>query len=187
MNRKLPTINSKLLAFATFFFIIGISAGVFIVIMIHSEEKEIAMNYFNKYLILNVQDSQLSPEVFLYSMANNLVLLTIIALSGFFSFGLFVSLSTLSYKGLVLGFSTTLILESMGMKGILLILFTVLPQNVFFIFALIFGVVLSVDLKKSPRISRTSYLASYFVLSIIILAGCLLEAFLGPILTRLIL
>lgn len=187
MNSILPAINSKLLVLATFFFVVGISAGVFAVLMIQPLEKETALHYFSKYLLIHGVDNGLRLEVFFYSMANNLVLLLIIALSGFFSYGLLFAFSTLAYKGLVLGFSATLILESMSAKGILFILLTVIPQNVLFISALAFGVAISVDLKKSPRISRTSYWVSYGSLSIAILVGCLIEAFLDPVLTQLIL
>ncbi|MEG2199967.1 MAG: stage II sporulation protein M [Anaerovorax sp.] len=186
MNRKFPIIHRKLLAFAAFFFIIGISTGVFLVVLIEDAEKETALRYLNNYLLPQGAYKDFLPRVFLCSVANNFLLLLVMALSGFFSYGLILALGAFCYKGLVLGFSATLILEFMSGKGVLLLLFTVIPQNVLFLAALAFGVAISVDLKKSPRISSASYWTSYGILSIVILVGCLLEAVLHLILTPLI-
>ncbi len=176
--------TTKFFWFEIFFFVLGITTGIFVAKMISPAEKEFVMDYFSKYLLINTAREDLYTQIFYYSFFNNISLLFIIAISGFILYGFVLSFSTLAFKGFVLGFTVSLILDSMGLKGIFLILVSVFPQNIIFICALFYGVAVSLARKGE---STRNYLLTFFVLSLITVLGCLLESFLGPILTRLVL
>ncbi len=167
-----------------FIFVLGITTGIFVARMISPAEKEFVMDYFSKYLIINTAREDLYSQLFYYSFVNSFILLFIIAISGFILCGFILSFSTLAFKGFVLGVTVSLILESMGLKGIFLILVSVFPQNIIFISTLFYGVAVSLSRKGQ---SARGYLLTFFVLSLITILGCLLETFLGPTLTRLVL
>lgn len=169
---------------AAFFFIIGISSGVFTSLMINPDDKIYALDYFNNYIVANTGAENLYFQIFFCSLLNNFSLLLIIIICGLFARGYFLSYGVITFKGLALGLSVSLILVSMKFKGALLILFSVVPQNLIFIPALICAI--SFSKEKSPGQTLSSYFKRFIVLAILILAGCLLESFLAPVLTRLI-
>jgi stage II sporulation protein M len=187
-------------SFATtlFFFFFGISAGVFTELMMESGEKENIRSYLDKYFLLSDLDNVTFQDIFFTSAGNNLGFLIIIILSGLTAIGFPVVLATLIYKGMALGFSAALLIDSMSHKGVALVLTSMLPQNLIFIPVLILGGVVALNLafytfsnrrsgiKKSLRESSGPYFTINLILAIAIIVGCFVESAISPLLTQLI-
>ena len=190
--------NGTSFAAALFFFILGISAGVFTELMMSPAEKEGVISYLDKYFLLTNPGDLAFSEIFMKSAGNNLGLLFIMLLSGITAIGFPVALAALIYKGMALGFSAALLIESMSFKGIAIVFTSMLPQNLIIIPAIILAGVAALNvafntisnrkfgIKKSLAESSGSYLFINAVLAVAILIGCFIESFLSPLLTQLI-
>ena len=200
MSRASELITSSGISFAAavFFFILGISAGIFTELMMTSAEKQGMISYLDKYFLLTSPDKLTFSDIFLQSAGNNLGLLFVMLLSGFTAIGFPVALAALVYKGMALGFSAALVIDSMSFKGIAIVFTSMIPQNLIIIPALIIAGVAALNvafhtisnrrfgIKKSLAESSGSYLTINVVLAAAILVGCFIESFLSPLLTRLI-
>lgn len=187
-------------SFATtlFFFVLGISAGIFTELMMNNSEKEGIIDYLEKYLLLtNLKDVTFS-EIFLNSAGNNLGLLGIIMISGLTAIGFPAALAALTYKGMALGFSAALLIDTMSYKGVAVIFTSMLPQNLIIIPAILLAGVAALNIssktisnrrfgiRKSIAENSGPYMIINIFLSLAILAGCFIESFVSPILTQLI-
>jgi len=185
-------------AAALFFFLLGISAGVFTELMLTSTEKEGIISYLDKYFLLTNPSDLPFSEIFMKSAGNNLGLLFIIILAGITAIGFPVVLAALIYKGMALGFSAALLIDSMSFKGVAIVFTSMIPQNLIIIPAVLLAGVAALNIafhtisnrrfgiKKSLAESSGSYLFINAILAAVILAGCFIESFLSPLLTRLI-
>lgn len=200
MNKASELIMSSRVSFAVaiFFFILGISAGIFTELMMSSSEKEGMISYLDQYFLLTNPSDLAFSEIFMKSAGNNLGLLFIILLSGLTAIGFPAALAALVYKGMALGFSAALLIDSMSFKGIAIVFTSMIPQNLIIIPAIIIACVAALNIafhtisnrrfgiKKSLAKSSGSYLFINAVLAIAILVGCFIESFLSPLLTQLI-
>jgi stage II sporulation protein M len=195
---ELVTSSGASFAAALFFFLLGISAGVFTELMLTSTEKEGIISYLDKYFLLTNPSDFPFSEIFMKSAGNNLGLLFIIILAGITAIGFPVVLAALIYKGMALGFSAALLIDSMSFKGVAIVFTSMIPQNLIIIPAVLLAGVAALNIafhtisnrrfgiKKSLAESSGSYLFINAILAAVILAGCFIESFLSPLLTRLI-
>lgn len=200
MNRASELIMSSGASFAAalFFFLLGISAGIFTELMMSSAEKEAMISYLDQYFLLSNLSDLAFSEIFMKSAGNNLGLLFIMLLSGLTAIGFPVALAALIYKGMALGFSAALLIDSMSFKGVAIVLISMIPQNLLIIPAIILAGVAALNvafytisnrkfgIKKSIAESSGSYLFINVILAAAILVGCFIESFLSPLLTQLI-
>ena len=200
MNKASALILSSGSSFAAtlFFFMLGISAGVFTELMMTSAEKEGIISYLDQYLLLADPNELAFTEIFMNSAGNNLGILFIMLISGLSAFGFPIILAAMAYKGMALGFSAALLIESLSFKGIAIIFTSMIPQNLIIIPALVLAGVAALNLafltiknrrfgfKKSLAESSGSYLFLNSALALAVIAGCFIESFLSPLLTRLI-
>jgi len=200
MKRASELVTSSRASFIAvlFFFILGISAGVFTELMMSNEEKEGMIAYLDKYFLLTDPSELTFSEIFMQSAGNNLGLLFVMILSGFTAIGFPAALAALIYKGMALGFSAALLVDSMSFKGVAIIFTSLVPQNLIIIPAVLIAGVAALNvafhtisnrkfgIKKSLAESSGSYLFINAALAAAILVGCFIESFLSPILTRLI-
>lgn len=184
---------------AFFFFILGISAGIFTELMMTVSEKQRMAAYLDQYFLLKNPSDLAFSEIFLKSAGNNLSLLFIMMLAGLTAIGFPAALAALTYKGMALGFSAALVIDSMSFKGVAVILTSMIPQNLIIIPAVLLAGTAALNLafrtlasrrsgmKKSLAESAGSYALINAALAAAMLTGCLIESFLSPLLTRLIL
>lgn len=180
-----------------FFFVLGISAGVFTELMMSAAEKESLFSFLKEQLFAPEWSRGDLPEIFIHSLGNNMGLLLIIILSGVTAIGFPAALAAVAYKGMALGFSSALLIDSMAQKGFFLILTAMLPPNILLIPALLVACAASVNLafrtlnhrrsgmKKSLAENADSYVFLNLILAAVILAGCVAEAFISPFASRL--
>ncbi len=183
---------------ALFCFLLGISAGVFTELMMTHAEKEGMISYLDQYFLLTSPNDLAFSDIFLKSAGNNLGLLFIMFLSGITAIGFPVAMAALIYKGMALGFSAALLIDSMSFKGVAIIFTSMIPQNLFIIPAIIIAGVAALNIafhtisnrrfgiKKSLAESSGSYFFINAVLAAVIITGCFIESFLSPLLTQLI-
>lgn len=179
-----------------FFFAAGLSSGVFIELFMGAEEKVQIADYLTKNLFIPGVSGSL-PPVFMQSAANNLGLLLISLVAGITVIGFPAAFLAIAYKGMALGFSSALLIDSMAGKGVLVILLSMVPQNLILIPAFLTATVAAANIasrvysgrhkgvKKSLEQSAGPYLSAYAVLAAAVLVGCLIEAFISPALLRL--
>lgn len=190
--------NGTSFAAALFFFLLGISAGIFTELMMTSAEKEGIIAYLDKYFLLTNPGDLAFSDIFMKSAGNNLGLLVIMILSGITAIGFPVVLAALIYKGMALGFSAALLIDSMSFKGVAIVFTSMIPQNLIIIPAVIIAGVAALNIafhtisnrrfgiKKSLAESSGSYLFINAILAAVIIVGCIIESFLSPLLTQLI-
>lgn len=181
-----------------FFFVLGISAGIFTELMMESVEKDSIIKYLDKYFHLTGFEDVTFTEIFFNSASNNLGLLLIVILAGITAIGFPAAFVVLTYKGMALGFSAALLIETMSFKGVALVFTSMIPQNLIIIPALLIASVAALNvahytisnrrfgIKKSLTECSGPYILLNVILSIVIVAGCFIESFISPILTQLI-
>lgn len=184
--------SRKTLLLSVFFFLTGISTGIFLELTMSGSEKNSLSGYLQQYLSMghNTVDY---PNPFFSSLSNNLLLLLIIFLAGLSALGFPIALGALTYKGMALGFCTGLIAETLKNQGIPVIITSLLPQNLILIPAFLLASASSVhyavlslkrsrqSLKKNPNTNSGSYLLSMVFFALLIGLACGIEAILYPI------
>lgn len=185
-------------AAALFFLVLGISAGIFTEIMMSGTEKEEIISYLDQYLLLANPNELTFVEILMHSAGNNLGLLFIMLLSGLSAVGFPVALAAIVYKGMALGFSAALLIDSMSFKGAAIILTSMVPQNLIIIPVFVIALVAALNtafftiknrrfgFKKSLSKNVSPYLFLNSILALAIIAACFIESFFSPLLTRLI-
>lgn len=181
-----------------FFFLLGISLGTFTELMLSAQEKNELLQYLSQNLFTVDLSQDSFPHIFVNSAGNNLGLLLLIALSGATVIGFPVALLSVAYKGVTLGFSSALLLDTLSLKGTALILFAMVPQNIIMIPILLLSATCAINfafntiserrsgIKKSLTNNAGSYILYYILFALLLLIGCLIESFICPILLQLI-
>lgn len=184
--------SKKILLLSVFFFLTGISTGIFLELTMIEEEKIGIAGYLQDYLYMNTRSMEY-PNPFLSSLSSNLLLLVILFLAGLSVLGFPVALAVLTYKGMALGFCTGLIAETLKDKGIFVILTSLIPQNLILIPAFILAAAAAVNYgllslqkkhtaaKRNPKTLSSSYLRASLLLAGVIVIACALEAILYPV------
>lgn len=182
---------------SAFFFLTGISAGIFLELFMDSSQKDSVVQHLLQYLVTGSSNMDY-PNPFIYSITSNLFWLVVLFALGLSVYGFPLVFIALLYKGFALGFSACLILEEFSVKGVLLILACLIPQNIFLIPALLLSASCAINYallrirkrrelgysrKRSPReeLPLRSYCLFFLTMAIVMLLGCLIESFLFPI------
>ena len=184
--------SKKSILFSVFFFLTGISTGIFLELTMAVDEKNNLATYLQQYLYTDGSTMDY-PNPFFSSLSNNLVLLLIIFLAGLSVLGFPVALAALTYKGMALGFCTGLIIETLKNKGTLIILTSLVPQNLILIPSFAFASAAAVNYglhslgskrragKKNLKEFSGSYIVLFILLALAVGLACILEAILHPI------
>lgn len=180
-----------------FCFTAGLSAGVFIHLFLAAPEKTELSEYLYTHLLTQGSFAP-SAAAFLSSASGNLFFLLILFLAGASVIGFPAVFPALAARGLALGFSCALLLQSMQGQGAAVILLAVLPQNLFLLPAFLFAAVAALNgasyvfanrsrgIKKSLAQMAGPYGSLFVILAGITLLGCLVESFIAPALLQLI-
>ena len=174
---------------STFFLLTGISTGVFLEIVMKAGEKNnLAANLLQHLFTDRAQIDFINP--FLSSAAGNLIFILIIFLSGLSVLGFPVAWLTLTYKGMTLGFSAGLLLQSVKTKGVVTLFVSLVPQNLILLPALIAAAAAATSYallalsrrrasqKKNAREDSSAYAYLMVGLALLVLIGCGVEAIL---------
>lgn len=189
-------INVRFLIVVIFFVLTGISIGAFTELLLSIDARKGIQDFMTYNLLMYHPSEGLLPQFFLKSLAVNMTLFLIILVSGLSLICFPGALLALLYKGASLGFSSTLIMDTLGGKGVLFVLLTLVPPNAVILpglcgsslcslwFALTILSPSSGALKKKFLSSLVPFLTVQLLMAIIIIGGCFLEAFIFPLLQR---
>ncbi len=189
--------NKTNLFISSFLFLIVVSAGVFLELSMDSSDKMNAAQFLNQYLYTDTPNNVNYGNPFLSSAGLNIFLIVLMMLSGLSAIGFPAAHLILIYKGMALGFSAGLVLETFSFSGIPMLLSSMMPQNLVLIPTFIaasaaaqsYGI--SVLSKKSGRYKKSGrpsvfgtdlYIAVYIVLVILVIIACIIEALIFPFL-----
>lgn len=190
--------NLLLYAIMTFFLFVGIALGAMGVRTLEAKQEGELIEYLNSF-INGFATVQIEPFLLIkQSAGSNLKILAAIWFLGLTVLGAPLIFIVLAAKGFSLGFTAGFIIQEKGLSGILLTIFSLLPQNIFnlpaFLAAGVIATTFSSWLFKGRFKNRNQYLIQHFLfycfilssLALFILAGSLIEAFVTPKLIKMI-
>lgn len=178
----------------TLFFAIGISVGAFTVKALDVNQKQELLTYLNKFFqILNNQAIN-KNAIFYQSIKSNFQTIFFIWFLGVTVIGIPFILIITSFRGFIVGFTISFLIQGMGWKGFILTLAAVLPQNIFFIpcllivsaISLCFSIqVFKTKIKKrfinSIRSNIFSYTTTMLIMFGVMILGSIIESYLSPL------
>ncbi|MEW8954938.1 stage II sporulation protein M [Clostridium sp.] len=189
--RKYINYNKWFYLGALLFLLTGIVIGIYVVLYMGDTYKSDITEYFisftKDFSSMNVNNKLILFE----SIKNNGLLIIAIFIMGIIIVGIPIILIINLIKGFTIGFSAGLIMNSMGLKGGLFVLLGVIPQNIFYIGALLFISVFSADMalnKLRNKFVKTSYPSKdnykYIYILVMsfsmILLGAVIESYITP-------
>lgn len=188
--------NRYLLLLAAF--VIGVSAGAFTVNGLSAVQREELSYYIQGFLQLLDKQSIDGGELFSIALMENLKLIGALWILGVTIIGVPFIFILVGIRGFITGFGSGFLVMTMGMKGVLFFLITLMPKELLVIPGIIAlgvnGMNFSMNIIRN-RTSRhfvkdslkTSFFSYCFVTafySLFIIAAVLLEAYIIPVFIR---
>lgn len=177
----------------TLFFALGVSIGAFTVKALDVNQKQELVTYLNKFFqILNNQNIN-KNAIFYQSIKNSFQTVFFIWFLGVTVIGIPFTLIITSFRGFIVGFTITFLIHGIGVKGFILTLAAVLPQNIIFIPCLL--VISATSLCFSIQVFKTkvkkkivtniksnifSYTTTILIVFAVMIVGSLIEAYISP-------
>ena len=194
---KLATGSRAALLLSTILFLSGSSAGVFLELAMNSSEKQLAAQFLRSFLAAGGNSAPNPFEILASGIELNLFLRAMMMLAGLSAIGFPAAHLIVLYKGMAIGFSASLILETSASRGIPALLFSMLPQNLLLIPAFLLAAAASQNYASAllsdrrrgyQKNGRTGtpgfdrYLMIYFILAAAAVLSCFVSAGLFPLL-----
>ncbi|MPQ42745.1 stage II sporulation protein M [Clostridium tarantellae] len=180
------------------FFLIGLVLGSYTVYYMSDFNKIEISNYFNNFLE-HIKTSPISyTQILLNSVTNIIPMVILIILLGYTMIGAPIILIIDMIKGYVIGFTFSLLVTLLGTKGVLILFLGIIIQNLIFIPCIIIISILAVKnstikfkgdiLKEGVRNSKINklYINIQAILSLILVAGIIIETYISPNLIKLV-
>jgi len=192
--------NKSTCLFLFLAFILGVSAGAFTVNGLSTMQRDELSNYLQGFFQLFNNQNIKSSELFTIGLAENLKLIGLVWILGVTIIGIPFIYLIMGIRGFITGFSSGFIINAMGMKGLLFSGAALLPKEIIIIPCLILigvnGINFSMRIAKNKnnaenqKNSLKSAFASYCIvtllLSCVVSAGILCDAYVTPVLIRVI-
>lgn len=180
--------------------LIGMFLGVYCVKYMGQAEKNTLYEYLNKF-VENISLTSAEPkEIFIQAIKNILPMILGIWFLGLTVIGIPIILIINMVKGFTLGFSISSLINALGMKGIWMSIFGLIPQNIIYIPCIVFISVLAMEfslsmvknrLNKQWTTNVISKIASYSVIvmicTLICFIGFFIEGYIVPHIIKMIL
>lgn len=192
--------NRNAYLFLMMAFILGVSAGAFTVNGLSTVQRDELSNYFQGFLQLLNNQSIESSELFSTSLMENLKLIGLLWILGVTIIGIPFIFVIMGIKGFIIGFSSGFIINALSLRGVLFTIFALLPKEIIIVPCLIAigvnGINFSMQiaknrtthesLKNNLKTSLVSYCFVTAFYSCILVAGVMIDAYLTPVLVRMI-
>lgn len=176
------------------FFTIGIVAGAYTVKALPSLQKVDLMEYLEGFFQILKNQEINNHQLFMQSLLNSVKIFVPILLLGLTIIGTPFILLLLGFRGFILGFTLGFIIDELALKGVLFIILSILPHNLFYIPGLIGIGVIAVSFSTylfKNKINRQviynkkgqiwTYSCIMFIILIFLLLGSIIEAYITPI------
>lgn len=181
-------------------FMIGISAGAITINVLNEEQSHSLISFLDSFFKVLSQERIDSFILLKHSMANNFQTIILIWILGITVIGLPIVIFIVVLRGFIVGFTVGFLINELGFKGFAFSMLAILPQNIFVIPGIIALAVFSINFSLKILTSRskrnikfsflselTSYSISTAILSLLIIVGSLVEAYITPIFMKLLL
>lgn len=182
-----------LLLFVIILLFVGIIFGALIVEQLGEVQMEDLKIYLQSFFGMVGEGSVSKPvEIFQVSLWNQLKMVGLIWLLGISMVGLPIAIFLLFLKGITLGFSIGLLVNTFGLQGLFLSMGTIIPQNILILLLwmgmLVLSLSFSIDfvkylfLKKKTHIGEkfVKYSIKFVVIGFLFIPPSLYEAFISP-------
>lgn len=191
--------NPVLYILTLLLFLLGVAAGSFGVLILSPEQQKELAAFIDQYLtgLENVDD--LDPSLLAQdAVFENIKIIGLIWFLGLTVIGIPLILALVFLQGFVLGFTAGFLIAQKEALGLLLALFSILPQNILNIPALVIGSVSALSfsiwlIKGRFRGQQVSfghkflvYCSIMFLVALAVCAGGLVEAYFSPVFMKLI-
>lgn len=177
-------------------FMLGISLGAFAVNNIDEVSKTDARTYIEGFLALTSNNELQSAYILKQSIKFNLYFTLVLFFSGLVYLGILIIPVLIAFRGFCIGFSIAFLTGNLGNNGFLLSLCSVLPQNLIYVpVIIVMGVtgfnysLLTLRNKYFKRFGAVqnlfaSYAFSTLILLILLVAGCIVEAYITSMIVK---
>lgn len=198
--------NAKTYFFLLMAFIVGVSAGAFTVNGLSAVQRDELTQYFEGFFKLLDYQSVDNGELLSISIRENVRIVLALWILGVSIIGIPFIYFVVGVRGFITGFSSGMIIEAIGLKGILFAVLALLPKEILIVPCILAmgvnGVNFSLNIirkrsghrepaakhtsKESLKTSFLAYCMTTGVLFSIIFIGMLLEAYILPVFIRII-
>jgi len=192
--------NRRVYLFLLTAFIIGVSAGAFTVNGLSSVQRDELINYFHGFLQLLDNHNVESVELFSIALKDNLKMIALLWGLGVTIIGIPFIFMIILVKGFITGFSVGFLISALSGRGLLFAVLSLLPKEIIIVPCLIAigvnGIKFSLSILKRKSGSETgreslkASFASYCLITTfytgIIIAGILADAYITPVIVRII-
>lgn len=175
------------------FMFIGIVLGIYSVKYINSVHSNELLSYFNNFMNYIGNNNIEYKSVFYQILKNNIPTILIIWFLGMTLVGLPGILIMDILKGYTFGFTISFLINSNGIKGLWIVLLTLIPQNIIYISCILVASVLAMDFSLNfikERMNKTFgkglgvrilyYSLSFLFIVSIMFVGFFIETYLTP-------
>jgi len=188
--------NIWIYVIVVFMFILGIGLGAMTVNRIDEVSKTDAKTYIEGFLELTSRNELQTTYILKQSIKFNLYFTLVLFFSGLVYLGIIIVPVLIAFRGFCIGFSIAFLTENFGSNGFLLSIGSVLPQNLIYVPVIIVMGVIGLNysllafrnkyFKKYGAVSNlfAPYAFSTLVLFIVLIAGCIVEAYITSLLVR---
>lgn len=189
--------NRKILLSFIILFIIGLALGLIFITYLREFDKTLIQKEINEYMDLINGDLNYLKG-FINSFKINFIYITIIWLTGLISITFLINYFIIFYKGFLIGFTISSFTIIYKVRGILLSIVFMFPQELINVFLLITLSVISIKfskkiylkLKKNDIIdfkkNYKEYIKIYFIFLLFGVISSLIEVFINSLLVRLV-
>ncbi|WP_408954620.1 stage II sporulation protein M [Natroniella sp. ANB-PHB2] len=189
--------NLLLLFFIIVFFVIGVVFGTLAVRTLDYTQKKELVDYLGKFIVeinqLMGEDRQVVAQNIIIS---NLRFTFLFWLLGLTMIGAIIIPLIIFLRGFIIGFTVGFLLDQLFLKGIILSIISVLPQNIIFLPSLLLGALVSISFaltlgkgilmgsRYKFRLMITNYSIVMLMIGILLFVAGLVEAYITPALIR---
>ncbi|MFW6270221.1 MAG: stage II sporulation protein M [Bacillota bacterium] len=184
-----------LLVFVCLILILGIGFGAYAVRSVNYSVQQELFNYFNNFLDDFQEMDYEKIDLLSESIKFNLLNIFIMWLLGLSVIIIPLVPILIFIKGFVLGFTTGFLISQFSLKGILIAIITVFPQNIIVIPCFILGGLTATGFSikiinyfrnkiRLNFIDFFNYTSKMILLAVIVLSGSLIETYISPVLFK---
>ncbi|NLV36264.1 MAG: stage II sporulation protein M [Clostridiaceae bacterium] len=192
--------NRKSYLFLLMAFTLGVCAGAFTVNGLSSMQRDELLHYFQGFLQLFDNLNMNSSELFYMALLQNLKIIGLLWILGVTIIGLPFIFIILGIRGFTTGFSSGFVISALGMDGLMFSGIALLPKEILIVPCLIAigvnGINFSMSIAKNKtrdgsnktglKSAFVSYCLVTLLLTCIIVAGIVFDAYITPTLLRMI-
>lgn len=189
--------NAGLYILSLICILIGIAVGIYAVKYMGDFQKTDLKSYLNNFRTSILSNKIQYKSVFLETLRNNCIVIAAIWFLGLMIIGIPIVLMIDFVKGFTFGFAVSFLINDFGLKGVLMCLLGILPQNIVYFPCIIIASVISMEFSlilikdnnkwiRSIWIRIASYTVRFIAIIMVMFLGFLIEAYVSPNLVKLV-